>query len=349
MALLPTQRDIERRLTEWGLALEEGGHPPASKNRTLLCRHASGKRVLVKIADGHGTFGVIREGDILERLTPLVDEPECPLQIPTVFSFDRLLGLLAVEWLAPSETLFRYHRRTGRYGEGLARQVGRAMAHLHRMSRAVPERFGSRDAFRDEADLLECFLRLRPDFFARLSAAGIDFFGRIQRDVAATRALEKAFEAQRRVEGSVLLHGDMRQANLLRVQGERGTRLVVLDWELAFWGDPARDLGSLISDYALGLLAPEHPEERLDVESLQSVVRALLAGYRQGREPGFAIDAEFLRRVVWWVGVALLIYVFGITHYEGAFNPRSVQLTDQALSMLSAPGRWTKRLLGGLP
>ena len=39
--------------------------------------------------------------------------------------------------------------------------------------------------------------------------------------------------------------------------------MVFLDWELSFWGDPARDLGSLLSDYVLGWLAPEHRSEVL--------------------------------------------------------------------------------------
>ena len=128
----------------------------------------------------------------------------------------------------------------------------------------------------------------------------------------------------------------------------KGQALVLLDWELSFWGDPARDLGSIVADYALGWLAPEHDNEALAKDALQALLGALLVAYRQGRESGFQLDEEFQRRVVRWTGAALLFYIYGMTHYEGEFSERARRLTEYATHMLGAPELWSGRLWGAL-
>lgn len=348
MAVFPSERLIEARLSDWGLARDDQSplSPAASKNRTILCRHRKGRRVLVKVADGPSNAGVVREGDILALLSSLAQRKGSPLQLPRLFALDRSLGMVAIEWLSPSETLHSYHRRTGRYGAPVSAQIGRAIGHLHRRSAEDPDGFAVRDAFREESDLLECFLRMRPEFYARLSRAGIEFFSGVQAAGAAVEALQALSEAQERNEGGCLLHGDLKQANLLRVARSRGQALVLIDWELSFWGDPARDLGSILADYALGRLAPEHESEVISSPTLHSVSRALLWAYARERGVGFALEEGFLFRVVRWAGVALLFYVYGMTHYEGEFSIRARRLTEQATEMLAAPGRWPSRLWG---
>jgi hypothetical protein len=225
--------------------------------------------------------------------------------------------------------------------------VGHALGYLHRMSREGRSRYLLADAFRDESDLLECFLRMRPDFYARLSNVGIDFFASVQADHPAILGLQALCEAQEKDAHAALLHGDLRQANLLRVEKSgKAAHIVFLDWELSFWGDPARDLGSLLSDYVLGWLAPEHRSEVLSRSTLETFARALLEGYRSGREDGFALDAGFQERVVRWVGAALLIYVYGISHYEQVLDARALGITRHALDMLGRPGDWPKVLWG---
>ncbi len=307
---LPNERLIDARLTEWGLVRDDDSPlaPATSKNRTILCRAGPKKRVLVKIADGPGNVGVLREGGILELLSRFADDRRSPLVLPKVFAFDRNLGLLAVEWLSPSETLHSYHRRTGKYGRSIARQLGRALAFLHRQSRENPEAFAVRDGFREESDLLECFLRMRPDFYARLSRAGIDFFCEVQADAAAVSGLQAISDYQEEGEQSCLLHGDLKQANVLKVTKSRLQALSFVDWELSFWGDPARDVGSIVADYALSWLAPEHENEAITKETLHQVSRALLVALLFTTARGVAPSAD--PRPIWigLGGVALAFH-----------------------------------------
>lgn len=341
-----TDAELDERLAALGLVRDlTFDSPPPSKNRTVVCR-AGRKRVLVKIADGPGNVGVLREGSVLERVGPLSQGPKSPLHLPHVFAFDPANGLLALDWIAHGETLHHFHRRSQEYAPDLGRQVGHALGYLHRMSREGKSRYLLADAFRDESDLLECFLRMRPDFYARLSNVGIDFFAQVQADHPAVLGLQALSEAQARDSHAVLLHGDLRQANLLRVAPRRQAHIVFLDWELSFWGDPARDLGSLLSDYILGWLAPEHRTEVLARPTLEAFARAMLDGYRSGREADFSLDVDFQERVVRWVGAALLIYVYGITHYEQVLDARALGVSRHALDMLGKPEDWPTVLWG---
>ena len=66
-----TDAELDSRLAVLGLVRDASVRsPPPSKNRTVVCK-AGRKRVLVKIADGGGNVGVLREGSVLERVAPL--------------------------------------------------------------------------------------------------------------------------------------------------------------------------------------------------------------------------------------------------------------------------------------
>jgi aminoglycoside/choline kinase family phosphotransferase len=343
-----TDAELDARLAALGLERDSTvSAPPPSKNRTLVCRSAK-KRVLVKVADGPGNVGVLREGSILERVTPMGELKNSPLHLPHVYAFDPAHGLLALDWIGGGETLHHYHRRSQEYPSALSRQVGHALGFLHRMSRESPSKYALADAFRDESDLLECFLRMRPDFYARLSQVGVDFFASVQGDQGAMQGLQALSEQQQKESEAALLHGDLRQANLLRVAKGKAATVVFLDWELSFWGDPARDLGSLLSDYVLGWLAPEHRSEVLARQTLATHSKAMLLGYAEGREPGFKLDEGFQHRVVRWVGAALLISVYGISHYEQVLDARAMGVSRHALDMLARPGDWPSVVWGSL-
>jgi hypothetical protein len=348
--------ELELRLKALGLVRDESvDAPPPSKNRTLVCKSVK-KRVLVKIAESGGNVGVLREGSILERVSKLSLDPASPLHLPSVMAFDPAHGLLALDWIHNGETLHHFHRRSQEYPGEVAHQVGHALGYLHRMTRERRSNFALADAFRDESDLLECFLRMRPEFYARLSQVGIDFFAMVQQDGLAITGLQALAQQQLRESESALLHGDLRQANLLRV-GALGKpsalkntafHVVFLDWELSFWGDPARDIGSLLCDYVLGWLAPEHKSEVLARGVLAAFAKELLKGYQSGREPSFVLSQEFQERTVRWIGAALLISVYGISHYEQILDARTLGVARHALDMLGKPEDWPSVLWGDL-
>jgi len=101
-----------------------------------------------------------------------------------------------------------------------------------------------------------------------------------------------------------------------------------------------------LCDYVLGWLAPEHKSEVLARPTLEAFAGALLEGYASGREPTFVLDLSFQQRVVRWVGAALLISVYGISHYEQVLDARALGVVRHALDMLGKPSDWPSVLWG---
>lgn len=341
-----SEAQLDARLAALGLERDTSEKaPPPSKNRTVLCRRGR-KRYLVKVADVQDNVGVLREGSVLQRIAPLAAIKNSPLHLAKVAAFDPPAGLLALEWLNASESLHHYHRRTLEYSRTLARQVGRGLGFLHRASKDAPARYALADAFRDESSLLECFIRMRPEFYARLSRAGVDFFSSVQLDATAMEGLRRLSDELSTAAETCLLHGDLRQANLVRVGRNRLAAVVFLDWELSSWGDPARDIGSLFADYVLCWSAPEHPSEILSRAKMSGFLRALLVAYAEERGRNFELNDEFQERVIRWLGASLLVYVYGITHYEHVFDPRSQRIAQLAREMVGHPQKWPIQLWG---
>jgi aminoglycoside phosphotransferase (APT) family kinase protein len=93
---------------------------------------------------------------------------------------------------------------------------------------------------------------------------------------------------------SALVHRDVKWDNVLLGQVGGRRRITMVDWELAGFGDPAWDLGSVIADY-LGLWLSSLPagagrgidsyvdHARVPLQSLQPAIRAFWHEYRRAR------------------------------------------------------------------
>lgn len=340
-----TPATISDRLEAWGLLIEQD--PPdlpfASKNANLIGRDGQGGRFLVKMADGDEALGVVHEGRVLAVLTALAAETTAPLALPQVHAFDDALGLLALRWLGHGQNLHYYHRFTQRYGAELGRVLGRGLGWLHTETHSRLAAFPA--TIETPVSSVEPLVYLRVDQYARLSRAGMAFYAAVQDDGAAMRALV----AMSRHEATpCLLHGDLKQANLLRVPG-RPPQVVFLDWELAHAGDPAADLGALIANYLPGWLAPRSHREAVDQTELVRFFAALLGSYRHQRGRRFPVEKDFSLRVMRWAGASLLAQLLAITTLEARFDEREQGLTRYALDMLTNPYRWAWELLEVLP
>ena len=106
--------------------------------------------------------------------------------------------------------------------------------------------------------------------------------------------------------------------------------------------------GVLLGPSLLGWIAPEHRSEILARPMLEAFAHALLQSYASAREPGFRLTQEFQQRVVRWVGTALLISVYGISHYEQHLDERARGVARQAREMLGKPAEWQTLLWGAL-
>ncbi|MHB8873941.1 MAG: phosphotransferase family protein [Myxococcaceae bacterium] len=341
-------RAIRSRLAAWHLRCEADcvEAPLPSKNLTMVCRAPGGRRAFVKAAEVASDRGVAWEGRLLTQLTAACRHPRDRLALPRIHAFDEGLGVLALEWLPGAETLHAYHRRTRRYDAPDAARVGRGLGSLHRLTALEPGRFAHLTGWAGGCEFIERILWTSPGLFASLAEASVRLIGSIQSDLGSLRALRLLRDRHQAGEGGCLVHGDLRQANVVRVKSTGRQRVVFLDWELSCWGDPARDLGSLAADYLLGWVCPSHEAEVLGQAALRSFLRALLAAYRAGRGDELAPDEGFDGRVLQWAGEALLRTAFTLTCDEGRFDERIERLSTWVIELLARPERWTTELLG---
>lgn len=223
----------------------------SSRNRNVFVRGgAAGERYLLKqgvVADSAHTLA--NEAALYRRLS----RGTAALRgcVPVLHRYDVRRGLLVLEWIEAGQDLERVVAAHGHCPVGLAAALGRVLATLH----AVPV---DAQELRRDAPWVLALHRPPLEALRYMSAASVELVRRLQADAelcAAVDALREGWSV------TALVHRDVKWANAVAHPapgGSRLTRVKLVDWEMAGWGDPAFDLGSAFSD-CLGLQAPAPP------------------------------------------------------------------------------------------
>lgn len=150
--------------------------------------------------------------------------------VPKILWSDAEHNSFAMEFVGPPFTNWKGELLSGNVCPAVAAQAGRILARMHRNS-------AGRDDIRGRFDDVTNFeeLRIEP-FFARTAASCPEIADDI---VSAAEGMRKRREA--------LVHGDYSPKNLLT----DGQDIVVLDWEVAHWGDPRFDIAFCLSHLIL--------------------------------------------------------------------------------------------------
>lgn len=183
-----------------------------------------------------------------------------PGAVPTPIAQDAEHGLFAMAWLRPDDhKLWKSELLAGRADAGFACDVGDLLGRIHAATAAdhsIPARFATD----------ENFLALRLDPYLLTTArAHLDLSRRIEAIAAKTASTRL-----------VLVHGDVSPKNILI--GPDGP--VLLDAEVAWFGDPAFDLAFCINHLVI------------KAGILPAAADSLLASFS-------AFAAAYLRRVDW--------------------------------------------------
>lgn len=142
-------------------------------------------------------------------------------------------------------------------------------------------------------------------------------------------------------ETNVLIHGDIKVDNfLIYKEKNEFVRIILTDWELAQFGDPAWDVGSMFADFLRewvfslpleqGLFtAHKAVKASLPLQQCQRSIRNFWRGYRQARKLSLYQAEKFLKRSVVWAAARLLQ-----TTYEHAITTTLPTLADHCLLLL---------------
>lgn len=190
--------------------------------------------------------------------------------VPRVLWEDTAANRFAMEYIGPPMRNWKEELLRGVVDCDMMVKAGRMLARLHSQATKISDLSSQ---FADKAFFEQ--LRIQP-FFQNTAAKLPDVAGQIL--TLADRLRSRA---------STLVHGDFSPKNLLT----DGTRLIILDFEVAHWGDPAFDVAFFVSHL---LLKSFHMP--LSETSLRSGAQAFLNAYAS--EGGVAEDDGHLAGLV---------------------------------------------------
>jgi aminoglycoside phosphotransferase (APT) family kinase protein len=241
-----------------------------------------------------------------------------PAAAPKVLCADPDAGWFAMEYLQDGWTSWKAALMQGELSPTIARAAGQTLGQLHAASWGDPKlqaEFATLGNFTD--------LRIHPYFLT--AAQRVPAAGPLLRELAA--GLSRAQIA--------LVHGDFSPKNLL----VKGDRVVVVDAEVAWFGDPAFDVAFLANHLFLKAL---YHARGPAAEKTMGLVEVALSAYRE--QLADRLDKEFETRLVRLVLGLMFARVHGKSPVEYLQAEQQQIITDFVLRSLSAPAP-TMRLL----
>jgi len=296
------------------------------RNCVSLVTTRAGPTYVVK----QGTETLSHEAAVLRAL---VGVPELAGVVPVVVRHEPDAARLVLRTAGGARDWSDHH---GRFPRLPVRSLGRALAALHRVpADRLPEPPPGLDPLWG-LSLAEPSHELVRD----LSAGGRDLVARLQ----ASQALcDRLNDLRAALSDGSLTHGDLRWENCLVAAApgsRRGTRVLVVDWELAGRGPPELDVGTVLAEYlrswvgSIPIVEPRDPSRlaahaRHPLARMQPAMRAFWSAYRRG-----GAGPVSLRRVVQLAAVRLL--QSAVERAQGLAAPTAhvvtlVQLADNLL------------------
>jgi aminoglycoside phosphotransferase (APT) family kinase protein len=305
----------------------------SSRNRNFrVAGGAPGESYLVKqgiVADSAHTLA--NEAALYRRLTR--GGAALRACVPRLHGYDAAGGVLILEWIADGEDLDRVVASRGGCPPVLAAALGRALAALHAVARDGEE-------LRCDAPWVLALHRPPLEALRYLSAASVELVKRLQADAPLCRALDELREGW---EAVALVHRDVKWANGIAHPapggGARLTRVKLVDWEMAGWGDPAFDVGSAFSDFAAYGLRP-------GADATRPARVAFWRAYAGTRGLGEGAAAQLLERSARYAGARLVQSAYEHTQETTVMSAHVVRVMALAHELVVPGGRDAAQLLG---
>jgi hypothetical protein len=373
MAFVLSVRNVGDYLVECNLW--DGGdrtsihiEPNPAKNFNLLVTLPDDRQVLVKQErlnqPGKTAGEFIKEWQVhtlvqtfpaLERIRPWLSE---------IVHFDAVDSIIVMRYLPEYQDLLTVFDHQDTTSLSLMTVVGQRLATIHRLTwnqsaysewldRSVP-------AVHQVIGTTRLLGRITPEIFGKAPPAGIKFLSLCQRYASLTTAITNLVAT---FTPCCLTHNDFKLNNIL-VHGDWQTiglqsdmALRLIDWERATWGDPSADLGFTIAhilEFWLQSLVV-HPAiaiaeslrmATVPLENLQPAIAAFVDAYLQEFPEILEHEPQFLKKVVQFVGIALLHHIQAGIQYYKSFNNTGICTLQVAKKLLCDPEQAMPTVLG---
>jgi aminoglycoside phosphotransferase (APT) family kinase protein len=248
--------------------------------------------------------------------------------LPESYGYDPLRSILVLEYLAGKGNLYS---ETERFAPEVARLAGSAMGTFHRDIRAVSDS--------------SLFPRRKPWYLSIQQAGDVKMDDQnaaqrewrrvIQRHSEFAHALDSLREEWRE---DTAIHGDWKLENCLLSAAR--DRIYAIDWELASWGDPFEDIGTMLQSYwSFWVRWPS----RFGIAAIRPALWAFLEGYAAAnqRDP-----VEMAPRALRFAAARMLQTALEALDKAEKMNAAAVSLLQASLNIFTRPGWALREILG---
>ncbi len=372
MTFLLSSHNVFDYLVEQGLCCQSETafsqiEPMPAKNFNLLVTFPDRRKLLVK-QERHNQEGKAigeflsewRVQEFLQQFPELANLRSC---ISEVLHFDSENSIIVFRYLDDYRDLMDFYAKENTYPTEVAAAIGTILATIHHHTF---NRQDYQDVFCPETDNLTTDLvnplirgleRISPEIFGLVPADGLKFFALYQRYDSLGQAiaqLDSTFTS------CCLTHNDLKLNNLLlhnNWQHETTSIVRLIDWERSTWGDPAFDLGTIISSYLqlwLGNLVISKSlsiEESLrlamtPLEQLQPSIAALTKAYFDTFPEIVERRPDFLRQVMQFAGFGLIQQIQAMIEYQKSFGNGGIAMLQVAKTLLCRPEQSMPTIFG---
>ncbi|MCM1983597.1 phosphotransferase family protein [Lyngbya confervoides] len=285
--------------------------------------------------------------------------------LPDVLLFDPQASILVLRYLDHYQDLLEFYVKDQLYPEWIAEGLGTAIATIHQdtvqnsTAQSVFDQGLADDTPLQSLAWTHKLHDLEPDIFGQYPAEGIKFFSLYQRYDSLGRSIQTTLASYRPL---CVTHNDLKLNNVLVHQDWQNPRLDeppirLIDWERNGWGDPAFDVGTLLSSYLQQWLGSLLVSQDISFQdSLQmattplekvrpSMVKVLQAYLGQFPEI-LEIDPDFLDKVVQFSGLVMINQIFAMLQYQKTFGNTGICMLQVAKSLLCRPDQSFATVLG---
>jgi thiamine kinase-like enzyme len=346
-----------------------------SRNFNLVVQSQDGPSFLIKQGriNGQGkTSGMIAVEWIAQRLiNEFSDLAVIQPLVSEVLLFDSPNSILVSVFYDDYIALDEYYNNHHSYHPQIAQVVGANLAQIHRSTYQKPniKSFLSQYFDLERAKQPPHFIRklnnLTPSLFSETCPDGLDFYKLYQRFPSLNEAV---LELYSQVQPHCLTHNDLTLDNFIvdsRVVTEfqdleiKPDQIKIIDWESVYWGDPARDLGMLVSQYLAEWLNSFVADSNLELNTILSLatcpletitpsLEALLRGYL-GIFPEILTERpDFISRIVQFAGIGIIDRLTYYVEYHYPFDNQALCKLQVAKNLLCNPEQGVETVFGNM-
>jgi hypothetical protein len=336
------------------------------KNFNLLVDFDSQRSLLVKQerpdAKGNTRGEFWHEWQVHELFQHFAELKDLRSRTSEILYFDSSRSILILNYFNDYTDLSQFYPASQTFPTAIASALGATLATFHQSTyEHRPYKDFLTEAVRSHPvemripQFLRGLERIGPGVFSQICMDGLDFWRLYQRYESLHQAM---IDVSQTFDPCCLTHNDLNLRNiLLDINGieenspspaANSPTVRLIDWEFVSWGDPAYDLGMLLSSYLKLWLGSLVVSNTIDVETalrlattplerLQPSLAALVCSYLSRFPEILERRPDFLRQVMQFTGLVLIKRIQGKLEQLSPFNNTSICTLQVAKALLCKP------------